>query len=155
MWTPRILKDVPAGAKVITSTWAMKKKANGTYCSILDASEFQQMEGVHYDAADIASPVTNDMSIRIMMVLALMAGWIAKIIDVKGAFLHEYFDEGTEPLYMAVPEGFGNQYDNQVVLLLLKTIYGLKNSAKEFWKELLKAFGAMKFKRSDADPCMY
>ena len=89
------------------------------------------------------------------MVLALMAGRIAKIVDVKVAFLHEYFDEGTEPLYMAVPEGFGNQYDNQVVLLLLKTIYGLKNSAKAFWKELLKVFGAMKFKRSDADPCMY
>ena len=42
-----------------------------------------------------------------------------------------------------------------MLLLLLKTIYGLKNAAKAFWKELLKAFGAMKCKRSDADPCMY
>ena len=42
-----------------------------------------------------------------------------------------------------------------MVLLFLKTIYGLKNAAKEFWKELLKAFGAMKCKIIDADPCMY
>ena len=45
---------------------------------------------------------------------------------------------------MAVPEGFENHYDNQVVFLLLKTIYGLNNAAKAFCKELLKAFGAMK-----------
>ena len=39
--------------------------------------------------------------------------------------------------------------------MLLNTIYGLKNAAKVFWKELAKAFGAMKCKRSDADTCMY
>ena len=74
---------------------------------------------------------------------------------MKGEFLHGEFDKRTEPVYMAVPEGFGNHYDNQVVLLLLKTIYVLKNAAKAFWKEPLKAFGAMKYKRSDSDPCMY
>ena len=115
MWTPRILKDVPAGAKLVTSTWAMKKKANGTYRARLNVREFQQAEGVHYDAADIASPVTNSTSIRIVMVLALMAGWIAKIFDVKGAFLNGEFYEGTDPVYMAVPEGFEKNYDNQVV----------------------------------------
>ena len=42
-----------------------------------------------------------------------------------------------------------------MVLLLLNTIYGLKNTEKAFWKELSKAFGAIKCKRSDADTCMY
>ena len=42
-----------------------------------------------------------------------------------------------------------------MVLLLLNIIYGLKNAAKAFWKEILKAFGTMKCKRSDADTCMY
>ena len=98
MWTPRILKDVPSGAKVITSTWAMKKKANGTYRARFNARGFKKVEGVHYDTADISSPVTNDMSIRIVMVLTLMAGWIAKVVDVKGAFLHGVFNEGTEPV---------------------------------------------------------
>ena len=155
VWTPRIFKDVSAGAKCITSTWAMKKKANGTYRARLNARVFQQVEGVHYNASDIASPVTNNMSIRVIMVLTLMVGWIAKIVDVKGVFLHGGFDEGTEPVCMDVHEGFEKHYDNQVVLLLLKTIYGLNNAAKAFWKEILKAFGAMKCKRSNADPCMY
>ena len=144
VWKLRRLKDVPIGEKVITSTWFMKKKANGTYHAILYVRRFQQVEGVNFDAADIASPVTNDMSIRIVMVSTLTTGWIAKIVDKKGAFLHGELDEGTDRVYMAVPEVFEKHYDNQVVLLLLKTIYGLKNAAKAFWKELFKAFGAMK-----------
>jgi hypothetical protein len=38
---------------------------------------------------------------------------------------------------------------------LLKTIYGLKQAAFAFWKALLKAFKAMDFERSKADPCLY
>ena len=108
VWTPIILKDVPEGEKVITSTWAINKKANGTYHARLNVRGFQQVQGVHYDSSDISSPVTNDMSIRIIMVLTLMAGWIAQIFDVKGAFLHGEFDEGTDPVHMAVSEGFEN-----------------------------------------------
>ena len=84
VWTPKILKDVPAGATVITSAWSMKKKENVTYCARLNVRGFQKVEGVHYDAEYIASPVTNDISIRIVMVLTLMAGWISNIVGVKG-----------------------------------------------------------------------
>jgi hypothetical protein len=31
VWTPIKLRDVPPESKILTSTWAMKKKANGTY----------------------------------------------------------------------------------------------------------------------------
>ena len=104
VWTPIILKDMPAGAKVITYTWAMKMKSNGTYRDILNVEVLQQVEGVHYNAVYIASSVTNNISIRIVMVLTLMAGWIYMIVDLKGAFLHGVFDEGTEQVYMAVLE---------------------------------------------------
>jgi hypothetical protein len=38
---------------------------------------------------------------------------------------------------------------------LLKTIYGLKQAALAFWKQLIKAFASMKFICSKADPCLY
>ena len=41
-----------------------------------------------------------------------------------------------------------------MVLLLLRTIYGLKNAAIAFWRELLMAFKHMNFMRSKADPCL-
>jgi Reverse transcriptase (RNA-dependent DNA polymerase) len=58
-------------------------------------------------------------------------------------------------LYLCVPEGFEYKYENDVVLHLQRTIYGLKQAAIAFWKELLTAFRAMGFKRSDSDPCLY
>jgi hypothetical protein len=33
-------------------------------------------------------------------------------------------------------------------------LYGLKQSALAFWKQLLKAFQSMGFNRSKADPCL-
>jgi hypothetical protein len=44
---------------------------------------------------------------------------------VNGAFLHGNFEEG-KTLHMKVPEGFEKNYPVRFVLLLLKTIYGLK-----------------------------
>jgi hypothetical protein len=56
---------------------------------------------------------------------------------------------------MEVPEGFRRYYPVGWVLLLLKTIYGLKQAAVAFWKQLIKAFASMEFIRSKADPCLY
>ena len=41
--------------------------------------------------------------------ISVMAGWYAEVVDVRGAFLHGEFGEGTR-LYMEVPEGFENFY---------------------------------------------
>jgi len=89
------------------------------------------------------------------MILALMASWASNIVDVKGAFLQGKFEGRAEPVYFKVPEGFEGFYPKNVVLMLLRTIYGLSEAAIAFWKEILKAFKSMKFKRSTADPCMY
>jgi hypothetical protein len=57
---------------------------------------------------------------------------------------------------MKVPQGFEKYYDPMYyVLLLLQTLYGLKQSAMAFWKKLLQAFSSMSFQRIKADPCLY
>jgi hypothetical protein len=38
---------------------------------------------------------------------------------------------------------------------LKRTMYGLKQAALVFWKEFLKAFKNLGFRRSSADPCLY
>jgi hypothetical protein len=132
-----------------------EKKANGTFRARLNARGYEQIDGVHYDSHNISAPVTNDVTIRIVLTLMIMAGWVGEILDVKGAFLHGDFEEGKN-VYMGIPEGFDKYYDPMYyVLLLLQTLYGLKQSAMAFWKKLLMAFSSMKFKRSKADPCLY
>jgi hypothetical protein len=76
------------------------------------------------------------------------------LLDVKGAFLCGHFEIG-ERIYREVPQGFEGLNAKNIVLLLLKTIYGLKQAALEFWRELLKAFRHMEYGRSKADPCLY
>jgi hypothetical protein len=56
---------------------------------------------------------------------------------------------------MEVPEGFQEFYEKYVLLLLLQTIYGLKQVALAFWRELVKALTDTNFKRSAADPCLF
>ena len=56
---------------------------------------------------------------------------------------------------MEVPEGFEKFYPVGCLLLLLQTIYGLKQAAFAFWVQLLKALRKMKFDRLKADPCLY
>eukprot|EP00957_Ditylum_brightwellii_P120469 9191558-Ditylum_brightwellii.AAC.1 len=88
------------------------------------------------------------------MVLTLMADWIGRVNDVKGAFLKGESEEGKK-VYIWVPQGFEKYYAKDVVLLLLKAIYGTKQAAMAFWRELLKCMKDMQYMRNGADLCMY
>ena len=85
--------EVPKGSKFVTTTWAMKKKSNGTLRARLNMRGYEQKDGVHFDSSSIASPVTSDVTVRVCLVLMIMAGWVAQLVDVKGAFLHGEFDK--------------------------------------------------------------
>ena len=78
----------------------------------------------------------------------------AEVLDVQGAFLNGRFQNG-EKVYMEVPEGFEKYYPNAILLLLLKTIYGTVQAAKQFWREMRKAFDKMEYNKSKADPCLF
>jgi hypothetical protein len=132
----------------------MKKKSIGKFRARVNARGYEQIDGEHYDADSMAAPVVNEITIRLVFTLMVMAGWYAEVVDVRGAFLHGEFDEGTR-LFMEGPEGFEKFYPVGCLLLLLQTIYGLKQAAFAFWVQLLKALRDMKFDRSNADPCLY
>ena len=54
---------VPKGSKIMTTTWAMKKKTNGKLCGRLNARGYKQVVGKHYVADSIAASVTNPNSV--------------------------------------------------------------------------------------------
>ena len=62
----------------------------------------------------------------------IIANWLAKVVDVKGAFLHGTFEDG-EVIYMKVPHGFEKHYKENELLKLEKTICGLKKAVMCFW----------------------
>ena len=137
------IDQVPKGEKIITSAWVMKKKSDGVFRARVNVrGGYEQIDGEHYKEDNKAAPVVNDTTFHILLILMMMAIWYAEVLDVKGAFLIGLFEDG-EKIYMRVPEGLEKHYAANMVLLLLKTIYGLKQAALAFWKQLLMAFKSM------------
>jgi hypothetical protein len=72
------------------------------------------------------------------------------IVDIETAFLH---GDLKEEIFMDCPPGI-NHTDEECVLLL-KTIYGLVQSARAFYKKLGDVFQKIGFTQSLADPCLF
>ena len=137
VWMVVKKKDVPKNADIIDSMWAMKKKANGQYHARLAAWGFKQTHGKSFEYHDISSPVVHDITVRIVLTILLMSSWAAHIVNVNGAFLLGEFREN-DHIYMKIPKGFERFYSSDVLLYLRKTLYGVKNAAKAFWRLLLE-----------------
>jgi hypothetical protein len=148
------LSKLPSDVKVIDTTWAMKKKSNQTLRGRINIRGFKQVKGQHYNASSISAPVTNGMTIKLVLALMLASGGIAHVVDVKGAFLHGEFDDG-EKIYIKIPLGFEEFYVNDTVLLLKKCLYGLKQAAMAFYRRILATATKIGLKHSSANPCLY
>ena len=109
---------------------------------------------MYYSPAWTSAPITSAVTVRIVIVLLLMMGGYAHIVDVCSAFLLGMFSNG-ERLYAAVPEGWEHKFPPNALLLLLRTIYGLKQAAKCFYRLLVSVMTGLFFTKSLADPCLY
>jgi hypothetical protein len=84
----------------------------------------------------------------------LASGGIAHVVHVKGALLHGKFNNG-EKIYIKIPLGFKEFYDEDTVLLLKKCVYGPKQVVIAFYRELLTVASKIGLKCSSANPCLY
>ena len=96
--------------------WAMKLKSNGTHRGRLNSRGYEQVDGSHYASDSIDTPVTNPITVQIVLMLFCMnPSWTSAVIDVEGAFLQGCFENGEE-LYIKFPDGFCKWYPDDVVL---------------------------------------
>ena len=63
-WKSKHIDKVPPNAKILSSTWAMKKKANGIYQACINTRGFEQVDGEHYDENSIAAPVVTNVKTK-------------------------------------------------------------------------------------------
>lgn len=150
-WT---LVKRPEGRRVIRSKWVFKRKQDkdgnpSRYRARLVAQGFSQIEGIDY--TETFSPVIKTKSIRTLLAIAVERKWTVHQMDITAAYLN-----GTlkETIYMEQPKPFDNG-NTAEVCLLKKSLYGLKQSGRE-WNHTLDAFlKTMGMSRSRADPCVY
>jgi len=87
-------------------------------------------------------------------VLALVALFDLELqqLDVKTAFLHGDLDE---EIYMEQPEGFVHHRNKKFVCRLKKSLYGLKQSPRQWYKKFDSFMLSQKYVRSEYDHCVY
>jgi hypothetical protein len=99
---------------------------------------------------EIFAPIINDVTFCILLIMMLTWNLKGKIVDIKTAFLHGNLKER---IYMEVPEGM-EANENQC-LILKKTIYGLIQNVRKFYKKLVLALKGCGFQGNSVDPCLW
>jgi Reverse transcriptase (RNA-dependent DNA polymerase) len=97
----------------------------------------------------VYSPVGNEPVIRILIILCMILKLDRCLLDVVTAFLHGQLDE---EIFMTCPEGLLHESDD--VVLLLKSLYGLVQSARQFFKKYISILKEIGFVQSIAEPCL-
>ncbi|GJS34883.1 retrovirus-related pol polyprotein from transposon TNT 1-94 [Tanacetum coccineum] len=73
-------------------------------------------------------------------------------LDVKFAFLHGNLEE---EIYMLQPEGFNQKGKENLVCRLNKSLYGLKQASRCWYKRFDSFIRNLEYNRLHADPCAY
>jgi transposase InsO family protein len=140
---------MPAGRRCVKYKWVLEIKRNGVFRARLVACGYSQIPGV--DFTEVYAPVLTDVAFRILITLCIYNGYDAMIMDIETAFLH---GELEEEIYMECPEGMEDAKPGEV-LRLIKTIYGLVQSSRAYYKKFVKVARSIGLIPSQADPCVF
>nr|GEV72910.1 retrovirus-related Pol polyprotein from transposon TNT 1-94 [Tanacetum cinerariifolium] len=149
------LVDQPPGQKLISFKWLYKIKEGiesiqkPRYKARLVARRFTQQAGIDYN--EVFSPVVRHTSIRVIISLTACEDYELEQLDVKTAFLHGNLEE---TIYIRQPPGFEERMGNKICLLK-KSLYGLKQSPRQWYKRFDVYMINNGFSRNNYDSCVY
>ncbi|CAB4033849.1 Hypothetical predicted protein [Paramuricea clavata] len=153
-WT---LVDEPEDQQVLPGKWVYKVKygANGqvdTLKARYVAKGYAQIEDL--DFFDTYAPTCKPETFRILLATAARKDLYLGQMDVKSAYLHSKIEE---EIYLEQPEGFVKKASSgqKLVCKLNKSIYGLKQAAKNWYEALTSLLLKKGFKRSCNDYCLF
>ncbi|KAH9648407.1 hypothetical protein KPL70_025572 [Citrus sinensis] len=152
-WT---LVKKPVDQKLVGCKWIYKIKEEvseaepARYKARLVAKGFTQREGVDFN--EVFSPVVKHNSIRILLSITSYNDLEFDQMDVKTAFLH---GDLSEKILMEEPEGFVEDGSEDMACLLNKSLYGLKQSPRQWYLKFDEFMITHGYNRSKFDSCVY
>ena len=150
------LVRLPEGKSAVGGKWVYctKENADGqkSFKARYVAKGYNQIKGIDYTKT--FSPTANITSMRALMQIAAHNNLTVYQMDVKTAFLHAPID--TE-IYLEQPEGFEVKSNDgeKLVYRLKKSIYGLKQSGRNWNRVLHDHLCNDGFVENSVDHCVY
>jgi Reverse transcriptase (RNA-dependent DNA polymerase)/gag-polypeptide of LTR copia-type len=146
-------EKAPRGANLVSTKWVFTTKTNADgslerFKARLVARGFSQIHGEDYDQT--FAPTVRTDTLRIFLAMVAANDLECRQYDVKNAFTESSLKER---IYLSPPKGVNVTPGLQ--LRVLRSLYGLKQSARD-WNTLCKnELKRMGFEQSLADPCLY
>ena len=147
----------PTDRDVIPGKWVYKVKMGPSgqvdkYKARYVAKGFKQVEGLDY--FENFAPTCKPETFRILLQLSPEQGHVMHEFDVKTAFLHSPIEE---EVYLEQPQEFVKRGSDRekLVCRLNKSVYGLKQAANNWYKELANFLLRQGFTRSRNAHCLF
>ena len=141
--------------RTIGSRLVLKRKRNSEgkivkYKARLVAQGYTQTEGIDY--LETFSPVVNITTIFVCLTYAIHNNYFIHQVDFNSAYLNA---ELQETIFMRPPKEF--EYDDfkGKILKLNRTIYGLKQSGREWYSLLSETLLKLDWHQSSTIPCLF
>ncbi|KAJ1571019.1 hypothetical protein NDA11_006798 [Ustilago hordei] len=143
----------PPGVPLVDSKVVLRLKLDADGVPVkhkarLVARGFTQREGIDYQ--ETFSPVAPLGAIRAILALAVQNNWEVHALDITMAYLNSTLKEA---IYMKPPEGSGVAPSK--VYKVVKGLYGLKQSGREWNQEFDRSLRRMGFFQVECAPCIY
>ena len=141
---------LPADRKVTDLKLVQTMRKDDTVKSRFAVRGFRQMYGVNY--FNTYAPVATAQSIRLAISLAAIFGVELWAADVAKAFLQAPLQED---VYIKIPEWLPYDKSKGNVLKLLKSVYGCKQSSRNWWNKMSTAIIECGATQDKKDPCVF
>jgi hypothetical protein len=152
------IMDDPKNINIVGCRWTfvLKKDSSGNitrYKARLVAQGYSQVPGI--DFFDTYTPVTKMVTIHMTLTFAARRDHEIHQVNIKNVFLNGKFEEG-EIIYMKLPPGIELTKEKGKVLHLLKPLYGLRQSARHWYKCLWGVlYKELKMKKCEVDQAAF
>ena len=143
----------PQGSNIVSCKWVFDVKytiAGGIerFKARLVARGFSQIPGLDY--FETFAPTVRTDTLRILLALVALEDLECHVVDVKNAFTESHLKED---IYMQPPQGV--EVEKGMVLKILRSLYGLKQAARDWHKKCTSELEKMGFCRLMSDPCVF
>ncbi len=144
------LVDRPENKKVLTTRWIFREKSDGTNNILKARLVARGFEKLNEDIDQIRAPVAKLSTFRMFLSVCCKNACFIKQIDIKNAYLNGKL---MEDVYIEIPKYI--QAPKNKVFKLKKAMYGLKEAALIWNREINSVLEEIGFIRSTNDYCLY